>query len=335
MRVWPVSSLPHLFALGHPYRQTHVASSVLLACLLFQGFLPSATLLAACWAFLTLEAFLIADVNVGLMKKRQATSAGAAHGFKDTSQEDASHVISLRTMAEETLGPVGGAVSTATYIFLSYTLVVAYVAKAADVVTLGTDISFELASGVFVAALGGLVYAGNTQTTDWANRIMTGALLGEHRPRLPSHSPWAAQRQRCSILSPPDSLSLPALTSGFVGCVVVPVAVLFGVIVSGGLFEADWSQLAVQDWTQAPGTLPVLFLSLVFHDLIPGPSLLLRAGSSILLTLRRRVLSGDVCCALCGFPVLCHPFVPWVLAYCVLLLGRSVLQSCALTWEET
>lgn len=87
-------------------------------------------------------------------------------------------------MAEETLGPLGGALSTATYIFLSYTLMVAYVAKAGDIITLGNDIPFDLAASGFVAVLGGLVYAGSTHTTDWLNRIMTGALLGQQ----PTHS---------------------------------------------------------------------------------------------------------------------------------------------------
>lgn len=193
--MWPVQIVMPVVSLRliHTYRQPDRVSAFLLVSFVFQGFLPSATLLTVCWAFLTLEAFLIADVNIGLMKKkRQETSAGPTNGSGDASHETASNVISLRTMAEETLGPVGGWVSTATYVFLSYTLVVAYVAKAADVVTLGTDISFELASGVFVAALGGLVYAGNTQTTDWANRIMTGALLGEHGPELLPHSCRAA-----------------------------------------------------------------------------------------------------------------------------------------------
>ena len=60
-----------------------------------QGFGPSAVMLFSCWAFLTLQALLLAKVNVFLMEKNPGNSSH-------------SEVLSIQSMAEQTLGPVGG-----------------------------------------------------------------------------------------------------------------------------------------------------------------------------------------------------------------------------------
>lgn len=33
---------------------------------------------------------------------------------------------------------------------------------------------------------------------------------------------------------------------------------------------ADWTGLEHMDWSQAPQTLPIILLALVYHDLTPG-----------------------------------------------------------------
>lgn len=68
--------------------------------------------MVACWGFLVGEALLLAEVNVELLKE----VAGETNR--------ASEVLSLRTMAQKTLGPAGGAAATLAYVFLTYTLLV-------------------------------------------------------------------------------------------------------------------------------------------------------------------------------------------------------------------
>jgi hypothetical protein len=76
------------------------------------GFVPATSIMVACWGFLVGEALLLAEVNVELLKE----VAGETNR--------ASEVLSLRTMAQKTLGPTGGAAATLAYVFLTYTLLV-------------------------------------------------------------------------------------------------------------------------------------------------------------------------------------------------------------------
>ncbi|CAI5491041.1 unnamed protein product [Closterium sp. Naga37s-1] len=125
-------------------------------------------------------------------------------------------------MAEATLGPVGGTVATVAYVFLSFTLIVAYFAKGGEVLAFGTGLPNWVGAVGFFSVLGGLIYSGSTRTADIINRVLTAGLLG-----------------------------------------------IFTLLVCGGAAIADWDELAVADWSEMPTTLPVIFLALVFHDLIP------------------------------------------------------------------
>ncbi|CAI5936527.1 unnamed protein product [Closterium sp. NIES-64] len=187
------------------------------------GFFPSSMVLIGCWAFLVLEALLLAEVNVALLKERSDKSKTAnASSSSDAEAERGSDVLSYRTMAEATLGPLGGTIATAAYLFLSFTLMVAYFAKGGEVMSLGTDLPRWLGASGFAVVLGGLIYCGNTRTADLVNRALTAALLG-----------------------------------------------IFAALVCGGSTLADWDQLGFADWSDMSSTLPVIFLALVFHDLVP------------------------------------------------------------------
>ncbi|CAI5991405.1 unnamed protein product [Closterium sp. NIES-65] len=187
------------------------------------GFFPSSMVLIGCWAFLVLEALLLAEVNVALLKERSDKSKTAnASSSSDAEAERGSDVLSYRTMAEATLGPLGGTIATAAYLFLSFTLMVAYFAKGGEVMSLGTDLPRWLGASGFAVVLGGLIYCGNTRTADLVNRALTAALLG-----------------------------------------------IFVALVCGGSTLADWDQLGFADWSDMSSTLPVIFLALVFHDLVP------------------------------------------------------------------
>ena len=76
------------------------------------GFIPATSIMVGCWGFLVGEALLLAEVNVELLKSVVGE------------QNRASDVLSLRTMAQKTLGATGGAAATLAYVFLTYALLV-------------------------------------------------------------------------------------------------------------------------------------------------------------------------------------------------------------------
>jgi len=181
------------------------------------GFAPSATALVGVWALLTAEALLIAEVNLALLgarkkerggrrrrKRRGGGGAGGGGGgggsdeidfeVEDSSEEDA--IVTLREMAKETLGERGGHFVSAAYLALSYSLMVAYISKAGELVSsaldpllLSSDVASAAASStavpvispgtgaaLFTAAMG-LTLFGGTAAVDGANKAMTFSLL--------------------------------------------------------------------------------------------------------------------------------------------------------------
>ncbi|KAJ0657680.1 putative amino acid/polyamine transporter 2 [Helianthus annuus] len=85
------------------------------------GLVPSSISLTLCWGFLLIEALLLVEINVGLLKKKKKRVGNE--------NENELEVISIRTMAQETLGELGGTLATLTYVFLGYTSVIAYAAN--------------------------------------------------------------------------------------------------------------------------------------------------------------------------------------------------------------
>ena len=225
------------------------------------GFAPSATALVGVWALLTAEALLIAEVNLALLgarkkerggrRRRKRRGGGGAGGggsdeidfeVEDSSEEDA--IVTLREMAKETLGERGGHFVSAAYLALSYSLMVAYISKAGELVSsaldpllLSSDVASAAASStavpvispgtgaaLFTAAMG-LTLFGGTAAVDGANKAMTFSLL-----------------------------------------------LAYAVIVAVGGAQADWGLLTesgASDWGAAPAAIPVILLSLVYHDLVP------------------------------------------------------------------
>lgn len=177
------------------------------------GFAPSAATLTAVWALLTAEALLLAEVNLALVQERDGELGG---GGDPTSSP--TPVVTLREMAAVTLGQAGGHFVSAAYLALSYTLMVAYISKAGDLMGCGSP---TLGATLFTAAVGVTLAAGPA-AVDAVNRVATGGLL-----------------------------------------------TLFAVIVGGGALHAHWPALAASDWGAAPAAVPVILLSLVFHDLVP------------------------------------------------------------------
>ncbi|XP_057485758.1 uncharacterized protein LOC130772037 [Actinidia eriantha] len=131
------------------------------------GVLPSSITLTICWAFLLIEALLLVEINVGLLKKR-----------RERVEEDELEVISIRTMAKETLGEWGGTLATVTYVFLGYTSMVAYSAKSGEILYHLVHLPESVSGFFFTILFTVLISVGGTQATDQVNQWLTASMIG-------------------------------------------------------------------------------------------------------------------------------------------------------------
>ncbi|KAL6649601.1 hypothetical protein ACP70R_013825 [Stipagrostis hirtigluma subsp. patula] len=134
------------------------------------GFIPSATCMITCWAFLVAEALLLVEINVHLRRKRGKDDGGGGGGDLE--------VISVKSMAQETLGEWGGNVATAAYLFLSYTSMVAYASKSGEVLGRLTGAPEPVSGAAFTAAVALLIAVGGTGVTDRVNQLLTFVMIG-------------------------------------------------------------------------------------------------------------------------------------------------------------
>ena len=209
------------------------------------GIGPSSAVLLGCWGLLVCEALLLAEVNVALMRERDGYRLEHGRGHSPV-------VVSLSEMAGRTLGAEGAAVVGAAYLFLSATLLTAYVSKSGAIVAgvlagthwVGVDVDPRAASLCFAAAAGAALASGGVALADKMNQALTATLL----------------------------------------C-------LFGVLIAGGAASADWSNADFAgDWSNAPACVPVVFLALVYHDLVPVICAYLAGDAS---KIRRAVIAGS------------------------------------------
>lgn len=130
-----------------------------------QGFVPTLTTMGVSWCFLVLEALLLAEINVALLEQHK--------------NESSCSVLSLRSIAEKTLGPLGGTISACIYTFLSYTVMVAYIAKSGDILSPLIHMSPLLSCWIFTLVFGSLTLLGSTNLVTSFNRILTSAMIGK------------------------------------------------------------------------------------------------------------------------------------------------------------
>lgn len=128
-----------------------------------QGFLPSSISLIVCWVFLLIEALLLVEINVGLMRKKGKNEL---------------EVISIRTMAQETLGDWGGTLATVAYVFLGYSSIVAYSSKSGEILFQLMDLPAPVSGCLFTALFTMLVSIGGTRATDQVNQYLTASMIG-------------------------------------------------------------------------------------------------------------------------------------------------------------
>lgn len=127
-----------------------------------------------CWGFLLIEAFLLVEINVSLRRKK---------GRREDESE--LEVISISTMAQETLGDWGGTLATITYVFLGYTSMIAYGAKSGQILFNLFNLPESVSCCFFTAFFTMLIAIGGTQATDQVNRWLTASMIGIQNAFLP------------------------------------------------------------------------------------------------------------------------------------------------------
>ncbi|XP_010920482.2 uncharacterized protein [Elaeis guineensis] len=133
------------------------------------GFIPSAASMIVCWVFLVIEALLLAETNIQLRKKERKDEEGRGGDLE---------VLSLRTMAQDTLGEWGGNLATITYLFLAYTSMVAYTSKSGEVLSRVVDLPPSISGNLFTLLMALLILLGGTRITDQVNRWLTASMIG-------------------------------------------------------------------------------------------------------------------------------------------------------------
>lgn len=138
-----------------------------------QGLLPSSITMTICWAFLVIEALLLVEINVGLLRKKKRTVL--------EEEDDQLGVISLRTMAQETLGEWGGTLATVTYVFLGYTSLVAYSSKSGEIIYHLINLPESFSGFFFTVLFTVLISVGGTRATDRVNQWLTLSMIGTYQ----------------------------------------------------------------------------------------------------------------------------------------------------------
>ncbi|KAH7853794.1 hypothetical protein Vadar_006696 [Vaccinium darrowii] len=134
------------------------------------GLVPISITITICWAFLLIEALLLVEINVGLLRKKQRRMT--------EEDNDQLEVISLRTMAQETLGEWGGALATVTYVFLGYTSMVAYTSKSGEILYNLINLPKSISGFFFTVLFTLLISVGGTRATDRVNQWLTVSMIG-------------------------------------------------------------------------------------------------------------------------------------------------------------
>ncbi|GLT70124.1 hypothetical protein SLA2020_422210 [Shorea laevis] len=132
------------------------------------GILPSSISMIICWGFLVIEALLLVEVNVGLRRKNK----------RKKEEESELEVVSIKTMAQETLGDWGGTLATVTYVFLGYTTMIAYSSKSGEILFHLINLPESVSAFIFTAIFTLLISVGGTRATDQVNQWLTASMIG-------------------------------------------------------------------------------------------------------------------------------------------------------------
>uniref|UniRef100_A0A7S0L3X4 Amino acid transporter transmembrane domain-containing protein n=1 Tax=Coccolithus braarudii TaxID=221442 RepID=A0A7S0L3X4_9EUKA len=170
------------------------------------GFAPSTAALLCAWLYMASSGLLIAEVNVNT---RCAVERSA---------------VSLNTMVDDTLGSAGSKLAGLAYLFIHYTLLVAYMLQGGTLLLelLPAPLSSAFGAPLFAAGVGGTMFLSTQPQVERFNNVLVAGVI---------------------------------LT--FISLLVL------------GAPQVDVSMLGRADAMQILPAIPVLVLSLVFHNVIP------------------------------------------------------------------
>ena len=102
----------------------------------------------------------------------------------DTMCESGGGGVSLISMTDRTLGKGGTRFAWCAYVFLHYALLVAYISRVGEIVGDAVDLDRSICSIAFAAGLGGFVYAAPDKVLEKANNALVFAVIGTFLPLL-------------------------------------------------------------------------------------------------------------------------------------------------------
>ncbi|MEA5576689.1 amino acid permease [Anabaena sp. UHCC 0451] len=178
------------------------------------GILPSTTVIIAVWLYTLFSGLLIAEVTLNVMGAEGISSIG------------------FLAIVEKTLGKVGARIAGATYLFMHYALLVAYINKGGDI--LGSAFTK-------IAGLDNILILPNWVGTTTFTLLFGGILyLGKER-------------------------FIQKLNSAFVAIVIIS---FFGLLLLGsGQIKSD--QLLFQNWDAVGSAVSVICVALFYHNVVP------------------------------------------------------------------
>lgn len=87
-------------------------------------------------------------------------------------------LVSIRTMAQETLGDWGGTLASVVYIFLGYSSMVAYISKSGEILFQLINLPAPVSGCLFTMLFTILVSIWGTSATDQVNQFLTASMIG-------------------------------------------------------------------------------------------------------------------------------------------------------------
>lgn len=126
------------------------------------GFIPATVALGATWLYMAGTALLSSEIAV-----QSSCTLGRPNG------------VSLLSQARLTLGPVGAAISSTSYVFLHYAVLVAYISQGASIVTrVFPSLPPPLAGLAFLGTLSAALYKFSDDQVDVMNNtLLAGVVL--------------------------------------------------------------------------------------------------------------------------------------------------------------
>lgn len=178
------------------------------------GILPSTTIIIAVWLYTLFSGLLIAEVTLNVMGAEGISSIG------------------FLAIVEKTLGKVGARIAGATYLFMHYALLVAYINKGGDI--LGSAFTK-------IAGLENILILPN-----WVGTITFTILFG-------------------GILYLGKERFIQQLNSTFVAIVIIS---FLGLLLLGS-GQVKSNQLLFQNWDAVGSAVSVICVALFYHNVVP------------------------------------------------------------------